>query len=985
MKDPLTRLTEKTSSLGNYNRKYLHIISENIEKLTDTLERYDKRDMVHLWSYSLEIPGEMDTILELTSDYQEKLDFLGCYFALQFLHMNLRLVDIVKLELATSKQRSQTGKKLMLESGRMFRLLTKCYMQRLLNLFLNNEHTDMEYSMLSVGTRADQDDIDLGIIHRNPEDAEVLNRAIGRLASEMFKKANRLHFHLSEHVVENSFTATIDQYEKILDRGQYDFVIVTEMLGAAVILGSYSLFEEFETRITNRFFHDPQKADNRFHEAFLRGILGEINSLLTSRKAPEVINPKDDALRPIKSLLSALKVVHGIHKVNTWNIIDDLKEKNPERRVQYEDIERILSFFELFRHLYQIMVAQDEEIYLQDEGVDSLVAKIAEMIGFEKKGVVEAKDFMLVIYYEFLEKGIKAIEILLDDIKKHLLKISIFRPVFSGDIHKRPGFKGNLAIDFIRTSKLVRGATYWDDFQEEIGQEDNRFFNEFIDSFNQLPDRLFNKVAKGYVAGAEYNPASILRFLVIIGKKARDEKTKRVFNTISSLFLDELGRLPTALYSLTQILYAHPQDLNKFLALIQWQTLQKFVDLVQKKPATPELLAGYKQLLALTNIHYQSSHFFKQHFHKILNKFPIYIKNLRKNDRLREIAEGFYSDLTSLPTTQERLDQLGDYYDLEFVRVSLLAMEGADCERTDYEFIEFCDNYTLSLYEFCQQNVHLSHGYSMHTHDLFALYATGGHAREQGFDDDYDMIVILDSTDQEGIDYCNKIVGKMNSHIIKRGIIPHHRFADHFGSYVISIRQLAEYLDRKDENVFIDQSQILTSRMLVGSRKLDKKFYDEIIFPKVYARKWEYIERVKAEMSSRHEENSTAHKNNIKECRGGLRDIEMLLLMYKAKYEARAPLSRRFLRQVIELEPHHANQLVEIGRHLNFIKNLRDLYRLKVAAQNVIDVEYLGPIAADMGYGDDPDAGDRLYKDCRERSSHTGDLIEELSEKIRPE
>jgi len=984
MKDPLTRLTERTSTLGNYNRKYLHIISSNIEALTDALEKQGNRDRVHLWSFSLEIPGEMDIVLETASGYQKKLDFIGCYFALQFMHMNLRLVDIVKLELATSKERPQTGKKLMLESGRMFRLLTKCYMERLLDVFLSDCPHKPEFVILGVGTRADQDDIDLGIVHRNPEDADILNRAIGRLASEMFKKANRLHFHLSEHVVENSFTATIEQYEDILDQGRHDFVIVTEMLGAAVILGSYSLFEQFEERVTNRFYYNPRMEINHFHEGYLRGILGEIKALLTNQKPPEVINPKDDALRPIKSLLSALKVVYGIHKVNAWNIIDDLKEKNPERLPQYEDIERILSFFELFRHLYQIMVVQDEEIYLQEPGIEQLVAGIAEMIGFEKKGIVEAKDFMLVIYYEFLEKAIKAIDILSDDIKRHLLKITIFRPVFSGDIHKKPGFKGNLAIDFIRTSQFVKGVTYWDDFQEEISREDNRFFNEFIDSFNQLPDRIFIKVAKGYVAGAEYNPASILKFLVIIGEKSKDRKTKKVFDTISELFLDELGRLPTAIYSLTQILYAYPQNLNKFLALIKWSTLEKLVDLVHSKPAPPELVTGYEELHALTEMHYQSSHFFKQHFHKILSKFPIYIKNLHKNEKLKGIAEGFYSDLTSLPTIKERLDQLGDYYDLEFVRVSLLAMEGAGCELTDYEFIEFCDNYTLSLYEFCQQQVHLSLGYSISTRDMFALYATGGHAREQGFDDDYDMIVILDSTDRDEIDYCNKIVGKMNAHIIKRGIIPHHRFVDHFGSYVVSINQLAEYLSRESEDVFIDQSQILSSRMLVGSRKLDHKFYEEIVFPQVYSRKWKYIDSVKQEMHSRHEENDRTHKNNIKECRGGLRDIEMLLLMYKAKYEARTPLSRKFLRQVIEQEPHHASQLREVDDHLNFIKKIRDLYRLKVAAQNIIEIEYLSPVAETMGYGDDGDAGMRLYEDCRKRSDNAGDIIEALSVDIKP-
>ncbi|MEA3297608.1 MAG: hypothetical protein U9R56_07075, partial [candidate division Zixibacteria bacterium] len=434
MKDPFTRLTERTATLGNYNRKYLHIISANIEKLTGSLEQQGKRDRVHLWNHSLEIPGEMNTVLDAADDTKEKLNFLGCYFALQFLHMNLRMVDIVKLELATSPQRSQTGRRLMLASGLMFRNLTKNYMERLVSLFLDGVNRP-EFVMLGVGTRADQDDIDLGIIHRDSGYSENLNRAISRLSNEMFKKSTRLHFHLSEHVGQNSLSATIEQYEQILDEGRYDFVIVTEMLGAAVILGDYALYEQFKSRVTNRFYYNTINRENRYHEGYLRGILCEINSLLTRLKPSESINPKDDGLRPTKALLTALKLVYGVDKTNAWDIIDGLKEKNPERYYEYNDLERTLSFFELFRHLYQIMVAQDEDIDLNEPGIEAMVAKIARMLGFEKKGVVSAKDFMLVIYYEFLGKSMQAIEVLTDDLKKHLRKISIFKPIFSGEIH----------------------------------------------------------------------------------------------------------------------------------------------------------------------------------------------------------------------------------------------------------------------------------------------------------------------------------------------------------------------------------------------------------------------------------------------------------------------------------------------------------------------------------------------------------------------
>jgi hypothetical protein len=981
LKDPLTRLTERTAALGNYNRKYLHIISTNIDKLMSSLEQHGRRDSVHLWSYSMEIPGEMDTILEIASDTNEQLDFLGCYFALQFLQMNMRMVDIVKLELASGPHRWQTSKRLMLETGRMFRNLTKCYMERLLDLFLEKNNCP-EFVMLGVGTRADQDDIDLGIIHKEPGDSESLNLAISRLASQMFKKATRLHFHLSEHVGENSLTATIEQYEETLDKGAYDFVMATEMLGAAAILGSYPLHDEFKARVSNRFYHDAWQKENHFHEGYLRGILSEVRSLLNRMKPPESINPKDDALRPIKSLLSAIKLVHGVHRSNAWNVIDELKEKNAVRLAQYTDLEQALSFFELFRHLYQIIVAQDEDIDLGEPGIETAVAELAGMMGFQNKGVVSAKDFMLVNYYEFLEKSVQAIDTLTGDLKKHLRGVSAFKPIFSGAIYRTPGYMGNLAVDFIRAVKSAKGFTYWDDFLEELSGESSTFYDEFIESFDHLHERVRAKVLRGYVSGTRYDPGSVLRFLVILGERAKSEKAKNVFNALSLLYIDELSRLPGGPISLAHMLHAYPQALNSFLALIEWESLARFVELAHKEPAVPEPYPVHRQLRALTNVHYESSHFFKRHFHQIITKYPTFIRNLHNNDKLREVTNGFFSDLTSIPSLTERIERLGDYYDLEFVRISLLAMSGADCERTDAEFIEFCDNYTHCLYEYCQQDVHLSLGYSLHTRDRFALYATGGHAREQGFDDDYDMIVVLDSTDTDEIDYCNKIIGKMNTHILKRGILPHHRFADEFGSYVIRLDQLAEFLSSGSEDIFVDQSQILSSRMLVGSNKLEQRLQDEIINPLIFARSQEYIGYMREEMNSRHAEGDD-QRSNIKECPGGLRDIEMLLLMYEVKHRVRDPLSRKFLRRLVEIEPKHAEDFAHIENHLNFIKNLRDLYRLKVAAHNVIDKDCLPPVAASMGYGESDEASEKLYGDFLERTAEAAGVIDRLVESIR--
>jgi UTP:GlnB (protein PII) uridylyltransferase len=215
-------------------------------------------------------------------------------------------------------------------------------------------------------------------------------------------------------------------------------------------------------------------------------------------------------------------------------------------------------------------------------------------------------------------------------------------------------------------------------------------------------------------------------------------------------------------------------------------------------------------------------------------------------------------------------------------------------------------------------------------------------------------------------------------HILKRGVLPHHRFADHFASYAVSFDLLADHLTRDDEDVFIDQSQILCSRMLVGTSKLERKLFEQVIQPHIFSKGQRYIDFMRAEMDSRHAREDDEQRSNIKECRGGLRDIEMLLLMYETKHKVRECLSRSFLHRLAELHPKRAADFHYIHEHLNFIKNLRDLYRLKIAAHNVIGQEYLPPVAESMGYGDDEEAAAQLYDDFMKRTEQAAEVIARL-------
>jgi UTP:GlnB (protein PII) uridylyltransferase len=136
-------------------------------------------------------------------------------------------------------------------------------------------------------------------------------------------------------------------------------------------------------------------------------------------------------------------------------------------------------------------------------------------------------------------------------------------------------------------------------------------------------------------------------------------------------------------------------------------------------------------------------------------------------------------------------------------------------------------------------------------------------------------------------------------------------------------------------------------------------------------------------MKSRHSVDNDDQKNDIKECRGGLRDIEMLFLIFKAKHKIRELISRKFMWRLIEIEPVYSDKIAFVEKHLNFIKNLRDLYRLKVAANNVIQQEYLSSVAASMGFGEGDEAAEKLYNEFLQRTAQAAEVIEELVGEVR--
>ena len=968
MKDFIKKLSERTGEFGNHYRKYLQAVEKNLGKLVMNLEAHKRRDAVHILHPGYDFGNELGIVAKTAQGAEEKLTLIGTYFALHFLLYNRYAVDQLRMDvLGLHADRLVIYKKFMRAIGDNFRMLTANYIKELLDIFIDKTDSP-EFVILGVGTKSDQDDIDVGIIDDGRGDRKKFNRAIAHISQEMLKFAITFHFHLSEHIGDNYYSASISEFKKVLKNEIKDFVIINEMLSAAVISGSNQLFNKYRKEIIDRYFYH-KDGDNRYHEGYLRGITGEVHLLLARPISTTCIDFKEDGLRAIKSIISAQKTVFDIDQVNAWAIIEYLKIADSKNHNNYDALERSLTFFEIFRYLYQLFVTQDETIVIDANALEN-IRRVAKVLGYKDLGRCHAEEHILVHYYEHVQNIRRIIPTLIDDIKEHLRLTSRFTPMM------RSNYPGNIAEDFIEEFRFFKGTSFWHDILDNFKTED--FVIRFVGALNDLDARKRKNTIKQYFELFRHDLYSLIYLITILGKH---KSSFSVFEELNAHLLKNIEAMPGIIRNLAYVFNNFPELINRYIALNKESALNFYLRMFEKKIFEKDIAYIVKDIATLIGIHLSSSKFFKRFIMRILDKYPDSIRLLESPLQLQEFADGIYSDINSMPTFQDRKEKLGDYYDCEMMRVGVKTLSGAPVEETNTEFTEFSDRYMLTLFDLCRHDVDSEFKKRIITDDLFAVFAAGGHAREQAFDDDYDILVLLNSKDPEILKYCNKIITKMNGEIIRRGTIPHHRFTDYFGRFVILLEDIENLLGQERDDIFVEKSQMLGARLIIGSHRFEQEFQRRIVKPYIFDRKKEYIAQMTNEIISRH--NSTDEKimeieRDIKEGIGGLRDIEMVMLILKAKYEITTPVNSQLFNYIARDHKDLYDDIQKLAESFSFLKTLRDTYRITAGATDVIVTDALDGVRQIMGYKTNNDLYKAFQRTKRAVKRSIADLLAKL-------
>ncbi|MCF7884974.1 MAG: hypothetical protein K9M80_00635 [Candidatus Marinimicrobia bacterium] len=929
-------LMGRTSELGNHHQKYILSIEQHYDTLISLLDEHHLIDQIRLLRFSSAPEKHMRTISSLLDDRETKLDMVGCYYSLQFLLLNFKAIDVLKLDLSTKTINSYNIlRDFLVRTGNDFRLLSRAYMRVLLDEFLPEQPP--RFNIFSVGTRVDQEDIDIGILDTGKENRPVLTKAVSKLYSEMIKHASALHFHISEHIGEKGYSASIPEFHHHLDDTIGNFVLLNEMLNSVSIIGDENLYKDFQNDILLRYYYNEQR-NNKYHEGFLRGVLGEIQDLVTREFEEETLNPKKDGLRLIKGTIAALKSWKGLTEhTTTLGVLKYLYDNDIDNRDEYYRLYRSLTFLETFRFLYQLFVVQEEEISLEDRPVFEHLDKVAETMGFAATSYAKPSTQLLIHYKDHIKVAKLGTKKILENISNHLSEITIFQTgKFNGTKRNLKEYRSNIAEGFLSAMDFFYNTRYWDDLLALLDR-DAELLQKFLNDFNQAAP----SIASRYVKWGKRSPYVFIFFFTIVKKNFPRYLSRGNILHLQYEFIKNIKSTLEDIGNLGQVLEFYPKKMYNFLFILPEDLLKKLIDVLELPILDPEVNKIRKKLLELCSLTYSSSYYFKRFIYRVFNTYQSYLIDFNNPRKFREISEGLLKNIENFNSSEEQIKRLGTYYDFEFMRLGINAINGTAFDTINKEFTIFSDNYIQILFELCRKEVKRTYQNPPPTKDKLGIYVTGGHARKQAFEDDYDLIILLNSTNERQKTFANKIIVEMNKHIIKRSIMPHYKFADRFSSYVTTFHDLKKFFQNPTEDSFIDKSQLLGARLVYGSDHFQKDFLEEIITPYIFEQKEKFIDSLINEIINRNKFHEKSEYLNIKESTGGLRDVENFIFILKAHYELIDPVSNQLFLILINRLPEKTDILKQILSDYYFLKQVRDLYHLMVSDEDQLQMKYL--------------------------------------------
>ncbi len=102
---------------------------------------------------------------------------------------------------------------------------------------------------------------------------------------------------------------------------------MSELLSNEYLLGDKRPVQRLEEVVIDKFYYNENA--RYLHEAYLRGLMGEVQRQVRAKIDPRWASPKNDALRLTHNSVSLLKTIYGIHEHGSRDALDLLVTRDP--------------------------------------------------------------------------------------------------------------------------------------------------------------------------------------------------------------------------------------------------------------------------------------------------------------------------------------------------------------------------------------------------------------------------------------------------------------------------------------------------------------------------------------------------------------------------------------------------------------------------------------------------------------------------------
>ena len=588
-------------------------------------------------------------------------------------------------------------------------------------------------------------------------------------------------------------------------------------------------------------------------------------------------------------------------------------------------------------------------------------------MGYRDHRAVQAVDHMLVHYEEAVEAARETALPLMEGVARHLAGISAFSSWASGKASEP--LAENLAEQIAARAAEFRGAQFWDDLLEALGAPDGKLLDSFTESIRRLPAEQRHDLMIRYADWGRTAPYALLSLLTLLARHS--SRLSRggpvdVLGELTRVFLARLGTESEDVRGLSRVFRTYPALVNSFLLTLEREDLEKLRTTLNVPIGNPEVAEARDRFRAFLGVHQASSRYVKRVLARLSKRHPFIVLALEDDGAMRSFALGQLAAGERQPDPGRRRDLLGDYYDAEFLRLALATLRGTLSAAIRAEFSELTETYLAHLFDSCLREVERDEGTRLWQRDLLGIYLAGGHARRRPFDEDYDILAIMDSDQPDQRHLAERALVRMNQQIARRGLMAQYRLADRVGRFVTNLDELAAILRGDDEDLFVDRHQILGSRAIAGGRSIEEALQARIIRPLIFDRADEFTGCLVRELADRRKTlprlpEGTLH---LKGTAGGLREIDLCIAAAAVRLGVRTTAYDR-LDALARLDHRHAEQYETLREVDEFLVAVRSAYRVSVAAADTVERQHLGPAAAILGYGhpEDPKAGEELFEE----------------------